>query len=83
MYDGPTETTDYMWAKIWYMLHAKLDCWILSQNCRNTPPREKTSGFFRKSNLGFHDGSSLSQPPCCQLILSYKLDSLFCPTTTV
>ena len=38
-FDGPMETAQYMWMNIWCMVHARLDCWILSQNCRNTLPR--------------------------------------------
>ena len=33
MYDGAMETVGYMWVHIWWMLHAKLGCWILSQGC--------------------------------------------------
>ena len=40
MYDGAMEAVDYMWVNIWCMLHAKPDCWILSQSCRNTRPGE-------------------------------------------
>ena len=42
MYNGAMEAVDYMWVNIWCMLHAKLDCWILSQSCRNTSPMENT-----------------------------------------
>ena len=53
MYDGAMEAVDYMWVNIWCMLHAKLDCWILSQSCRNTRPRENTFSSIWVSNPRF------------------------------
>ena len=58
------------------MLHAKLDCWILSLSCRNTRPRENTME---------------PRPPrwepavrtrCYRLLLCCHFDCLFYPTTT-
>ena len=40
MYDGAMEGVDDVWVIIWCMLHAKLDCWSLSQSCRNARLRE-------------------------------------------
>ena len=77
MYDGAIETVDYMWVNIWCMLHAKLDCWILSQSCRNTSPRENTLSSIGVSNPGFRGGSSLSQPPCCRLFFPGAAQDIF------
>ena len=57
MYDGAMEAVDYMWVNIWCMLHAKLDCRILSQSCRNTRPMENTFICIVVSNPGFRGGS--------------------------
>ena len=34
MNDGAMETVEYMWVGR-YLVHARLDYWIMSQNCRN------------------------------------------------
>ena len=63
------EAVDCMWVNIWCMLDAKLDCWILSQSCRNTHSWENTFSSIGVSNPGFCGGSSPSQPPCYRLLL--------------
>ena len=37
MNDGAMETVEYMWVGR-YLAHARLDYWIMSQNCRNAFP---------------------------------------------
>ena len=37
MNDGAMETVEYMWVGR-YLVHARLDYWIMSQNCRNAFP---------------------------------------------
>ena len=73
IYDGAMEAVDYMWVNIWCMLQAKLDCWISSQGCKSTRPRENTFSPFGVSNPGFRGGNWL---------LYYKFHFLFYPTTT-
>ena len=45
--------------------------------------REKIFDSSRKLKQDFHDGSSLPQPPCYQLVLCPNFDSWFDPTITV
>ena len=45
--------------------------------------RGKIFGFSEISNQDFRGGSSSPQPPCYQLLLCPKFDSLLNPTTTV
>ena len=44
MYDGPTQTVDYIWANIWCMLNL-----ILSWNCGNKSPMHNVDELLRNA----------------------------------
>ena len=47
MYDGPTETVNTHVGE--YLVHAGLDFWILSQNCRNALPWHTVDKLVRST----------------------------------
>ena len=46
MPDGPMETVEHMWV---CLVLAGLDCWILSQNCRNALPNHAVDKLARSA----------------------------------